>query len=60
MNQGMAVNPGAILIIVLVAVTLIAFWRTLIKIVIALMATGIVLVIAYTAIMIYQKAHGIA
>lgn len=58
MNQGMALHPGTIVIIILATLMLIVFWKALIKLVLAVMAAGIILTIAYTAIVIYQKAHG--
>jgi hypothetical protein len=57
MNQATAVNPHAILIIaLLITAFIMLFWRAVIKFLIALIATGIVLTIAFTAITIYQRA----
>lgn len=57
MTQGTAGGPEGILIFAIVIITLIMFcWRAVLKFFIALIATGIVLTIAYTAITIYQRA----
>ncbi len=57
MNHGTAGNPHALLIIALmITVLIMIYWRAVIKFLIALIATGIVLTIAYTAITIYHGA----
>jgi hypothetical protein len=44
----------------LATILIMAFWRTLIKVVIALAATAIIATIGYGAIMIWQSVHHIA
>ena len=60
MSHGTAGNPESILVALSIVALIMLYWRTIVRILAALIATGIILMIAYTAITIYQKTRGVS
>lgn len=52
----MAHNPAVIVLVVL-ALAIVAFWRTVIKFLIAIAATAVIGAVGYGAIMLWQNVH---
>jgi hypothetical protein len=56
--QAAAQNAEAVRIMALLAaIAIVAFWRTLLRLMIILMATAVIAVIAYGAIAVWQNMH---